>query len=214
MAKKHVRIVALLGSASSGKSLTAQYLVKHHGFTRVRFASPLKDMLITLGLTPEQVDGPQEVRNQPSELLCGKTPRYAMQTLGTEWRDYIGKRLWARITRARIHAMSLGKEELKIVIDDMRFPHEPQELTGPGWSLTILAIRRPEVEPTKRELIVARIPMPKIVRRGLHLLFGLRPFHKSETEWFKIKRHADIPNQGTVEELYSRVEKATRIARS
>jgi len=214
MAKKHIRIVALLGASSSGKSLVAQYLVKHHGFTRVRFAQPLKDMLRTLGLSEDQVDGPQDVRNQPSELLCGKTPRYAMQMLGTEWRDLIGKKLWARITRARIMALAKGRDEIKIVIDDMRFPHEPRELTGPGWQLTLLAIRRPEVEPTKLERIAARVPMTTIMRRGLHLLLGIRPFHRSEIEWFKMRRHFDIPNTGSIGELYTRVEKATRSARS
>lgn len=214
---KQVRIVALLGSSSGGKSTVAHYLVKEHGFVRMRFAGPLKDMLKSVGLTDEEVDG--ALKERPCNLLLGHTPRHAMKTLGTEWRDMIDPRLWARIIRARIQGMVDDvnhdpSKTIRIVIDDMRFPHELDELRHPDWSVTVLAIRRPEVEPTKLELVTSRLPLPAIARRLAHIVLGIRPIHKSEREWFKMKRNTDIPNTGTVAELYVRVRKATRLARS
>src|SRR6478735_5360554 len=95
-------IICLLGASSAGKSAVAKHLQNHHGFTHLRFAEPLKDMLRVLGLSAMDVDGPQEHRAKPHPLLLGKSPRYAMQTLGTEWRDFIGKALWANITLRRV----------------------------------------------------------------------------------------------------------------
>lgn len=199
-----IRIIAVLGSSASGKSTTAQYLVEKHGFTRVRFAQALKDMLVCAGLTKEQVDGPQEVREQPLDLLCGKTPRYAMQTLGTEWRDMIGKELWANIARSRISDM-IANGVTNIVIDDMRFLHEAAMFREIGCE--IWAVRRPDVEPSRGALFFAHLPIPKFVRALAHVLFGLHSAHVSETEWFKIERDIEIMNTGTLDDLYTAIER-------
>jgi hypothetical protein len=185
----------------------AQYLVAEHGFTRFRFAEPLKDMLVTLGLTREQVDGSLTAKMTPSDLLCGKTPRHAMQTLGTEWRDMIDKRLWANITKHRVAefieaAKHTGKD--KIVIDDMRFPHEAELMRDLG--ITIVAIRRPEVEPSRTGVTLSTLRVPSFVRSLMHLLFGIKTIHRSETEWFKIEPDFTVPNRGTVADLYDRID--------
>ena len=91
-------LIALTGLAGSGKTTAADYLVKAHGFACISFAGPIKSMLRTLGLTAledieEVFEG--EGKEKPNRLLCGKSPRFAMQTLGTEWgRDLIGPDLW------------------------------------------------------------------------------------------------------------------------
>lgn len=198
-----IDIIAVLGSSKSGKSTIAQRLVERHGYTRVRFAQPLKDMLVCLGLTREQVDGPQEVREQPCDLLCGRTPRYAMQTLGSEWRDLIDKRLWSRITRKRINDMiAIGLT--RFVIDDMRFLHEAEMFREIG--ARVIAVRRPEVEPTRWQRLWSRLPVPRFVRLIARLAFGWRFFHVSETEWFKIEPDEEIVNTGTLDDLYHAIE--------
>lgn len=44
-----------------------------------------KDMLSALRLSQEELHGPPAIRDSPSARLSGRSPRYAMQTLGTDW---------------------------------------------------------------------------------------------------------------------------------
>jgi hypothetical protein len=120
------RLVALTGAAGSGKSTATRYLVEHHGYTLVKFAGPLKDMLRAIGLDDDEIEG--GLKEAPSEMLCGKTPRHAMQTLGTQWgRDCIGEDFWIRLWRYRA-AMVGGR----VVVDDCRFPNEAQAIRELG----------------------------------------------------------------------------------
>jgi hypothetical protein len=110
-------VIGFAGRAGAGKTTAALHLVRHHGFERVRFAGPLKAMMRALGCTEEEVDG--ALKEMPCALLGGRTPRQAMQWLGTEWgRDMIAPDLW---TRAWEHAVA-GKP--RVVADDVRFPNE------------------------------------------------------------------------------------------
>jgi hypothetical protein len=128
-------IIAFTGLAGAGKSTAAAHLVERYGYTRVRFAGPLKAMLAALGCTHAEIDGP--LKDQPSDLLCGKTPRYAMQQLGTEFgRNAIGGDLWIRAWQAAV-ARTPGP----IVVDDARFPNEAAAIRSAGG--TIIRIERP-----------------------------------------------------------------------
>lgn len=130
-------IVAFTGLAGSGKSTAAAYLVKRHGYERVRFAGPLKAMMAALGCTPEQIDGSE--KELPCDLLGGKSPRHAMQTLGTEWgRDLITPDLWIRAWQAAVAKVPAG---VPIVVDDCRFPNEGEAVRAAGG--VIVRIERP-----------------------------------------------------------------------
>lgn len=118
-------IVGLTGSKGCGKDTFAQAL-QEKGFILVRFADPMKAMLRTLfqmgdlppELIEEMIEGSRKEKGH--DLLCGKSPRHAMQTLGTEWRDLIGRDLWANI-------WARGADRLQgfdIVTPDVRFLHE------------------------------------------------------------------------------------------
>lgn len=110
-------MIGFCGLAGSGKSTAAAHLVAAHGFERVRFAGPLKAMMRALGCTAEEVDG--TMKETPCDLLGGRTPRQAMQWLGTEWgREKISPDLW---TRAWKHAAA---GHCRVVSDDVRFPNE------------------------------------------------------------------------------------------
>lgn len=130
-------IVAFTGLAGSGKSTAAGRLVNDHGYQRVRFAGPLKDMLRALGLTEAEIEGDR--KEMPCELLCGQTPRRAMQTIGTEWgRDLIGDDLWIRAWRASLDRVPAG---VPVVVDDCRFPNEAKAVRDAGGLL--IRIDRP-----------------------------------------------------------------------
>lgn len=115
-------IIAFTGPISVGKSTLAHILQVHFNFTRVRFAGPLKAMLRAIGLTEQDTDG--RTKEQPHHLLCGRTPRYAMQRLGTEWgRDLIGDNLWVDLWKFNTQQALLGGAS-GVVCDDCRFENE------------------------------------------------------------------------------------------
>jgi hypothetical protein len=130
-------IIAFTGLAGAGKSTAALHLVERHGFQRIRFAGPLKAMMGALGLSADEVDGNR--KELPCELLGGKTPRHAMQTIGTEWgRDLICSDLWIRAFRAALDKVPVG---VPVVIDDCRFPNEAEAVAAAGGIL--VRIERP-----------------------------------------------------------------------
>src|SRR3974390_129308 len=121
------RIIGLTGKLKSGKSEAAKILCAR-GFTRVRFAGTLKAMMYCLGLNEDQIEG--NLKETPCDLLCGKTPRYAMQTIGTEWgRDTIGRSLWVNAWK---HAVSKQRDFIPVVADDVRFDNEVEAVRSLG----------------------------------------------------------------------------------
>lgn len=118
------RLIALTGFVGSGKSTVAKHLVANHGYRVEKFAGPIKDMLRGFGLTDRHLEG--DLKEVPCDLLGGKTPRYAMQTLGTEWgRDLISPGLWADAWSSRA---STGL----VVCDDCRLLNEAEAVRALG----------------------------------------------------------------------------------
>jgi hypothetical protein len=127
-------IVGFAGRIGSGKSTAAAELSKTGGFQRVRFAGTLKKMMVTLGLSLDEIDGDR--KEKPCALLCGKTPRHAMQTIGTEWgRDLIGEDVWVNAWK---HAVSKLPETANVVVDDVRFANEAQAIRDMGGIVVLV----------------------------------------------------------------------------
>jgi hypothetical protein len=113
------RVVAFSGVAGSGKSTAAKYLVGNYGYTLVKFADPIRDMLRGIGLTDEHFEG----RLKEKPLYFDKSPRFLLQTLGTEWaRQTIHQDFWVNIWCNRV--WDLLKRGKRVVVDDVRFPNE------------------------------------------------------------------------------------------
>jgi len=122
-------LLGLCGPAGVGKSTVAATLAQHHAFQRLRFAGTLKKMLRALGLSEAQVDGDE--KETPCDLLGGKTPRQAMQTLGTQWgRDCVDADIWVRATLAQADLRLRIRQS--VVIDDVRFDNEAQAILQRG----------------------------------------------------------------------------------
>ena len=119
--KRNPPVISLTGPIGSGKTTVANHLIAEHNYVRVRFADGLKDMLKAFGLTDAEVDG--DLKEKPCTVLFGKTPRYAMQTLGTEWgRNLIHLDLWVMIWKVAVtKQLALGHS---VVCDDCRFLNE------------------------------------------------------------------------------------------
>lgn len=141
------RIIAFAGLKSAGKDCAASVLIDH-GYRRIPFAGPLKEMLRSLllirGCPPSQVmrytDG--DKKEEPTHYLSGHTARHAMQTLGTDW------------ARAQMHgdfwlhsfddAVALAHTEHKdVVVTDCRFQNEVDHIRKLGG--IVWRVNRPEV---------------------------------------------------------------------
>ncbi|MDE4059787.1 hypothetical protein [Phaeobacter gallaeciensis] len=130
------RVIGLCGAAGAGKSTVAAVLAEY-GYTRLRFADPLKSMLRTLlaaaGVAEDEVERMVEgdLKELPHPALGGKSPRLAMQTLGTEWgRTHLGLDFWVNTARRQIRAI-LGRGG-RVVVEDCRFPNEAEAIRA-SW---------------------------------------------------------------------------------
>lgn len=135
------KLIALAGNKGSGKTTLAAYLTVERGFLRRPFAGPLKAMVTTLlrhqsidpGEIERMING--DLKELPTSALGGRSPRYAMQTLGTEWRDIMSTTLWVDIWR---NATDTIREVHNIVIDDLRFPHEAEAIWKLGGKIVLV----------------------------------------------------------------------------
>jgi hypothetical protein len=126
-------VIGVTGRAGSGKSTAADHLVERHRFVRVKFAGPLKDMMRALGLGEREIEG--DLKEKPCDLLGGKTPRWAMQSIGTDWgRDMITPDLWVRAWHAACAKVPAGRG---IIADDCRFPNEADAVRAAPFALVV-----------------------------------------------------------------------------
>lgn len=89
-----------------------------------------------LGCDEREVDGAG--KEEPCELLCGRTPRQAMQWLGTKWgRDMIGASLWVAAW-ARQADKVLARAGL-VAVDDVRFADEARAIRDRGGLVVRIA---------------------------------------------------------------------------
>lgn len=126
-----MKLIGIAGRKGAGKDTFAAPLdAKNEGqFVIIKFADGLKNMLRSLfrdaGVNATDIERMIEgdLKETPTPVLFNKTPREAMQTLGTEWRNMIDEGLWLNITDRRLKALARGGAH-GVVITDVRFPHE------------------------------------------------------------------------------------------
>lgn len=140
-------VLVFFGLAGSGKDTAAAPWVEQ-GATRISFADPLKAFCMQVFQWPhDMLWGPSERRSDPcphgrrrpdGEPL---TPRYALQTLGTEWGRGCYTDVWLELGLRRIaEARTTGP----VVVTDARFRNELDALRKIG--ATLIRIERPGIE--------------------------------------------------------------------
>jgi hypothetical protein len=174
------KIIVLCGRAQSGKSTAAKLIKDHLGTYQMAFADPMKKMMKAmgegLGLEDRHLYGTNADKNEPLEVFMGNTTRYALQTLGTEWRNLLSPQLWTNHLLMRLNHVN---PSVMIVIDDMRFAHEYYAMKDLG--ATIIGIERPGQGASNST-------------------------HASETWDFKSTGMPVIQNDGTVEQLWEKLK--------
>lgn len=140
-------LIGITGAKGVGKDTLAETFIGV-GFINAKMAAPLKDMLRVMYehagygriMIEAKVEGSE--KETPCTLLGGQTPRHAMQTLGTEWRNMIDTQLWTRIWHNRV--ADLLSEGIPVVCTDIRFRHEAAVVHQLGGHL--IRIERPGLE--------------------------------------------------------------------
>jgi len=136
-----LKIIGITGRARSGKDTLANFLVDDHGFLKLSFAAPLRAFVADItGMTiAEMEDGP--AKEAPLDWLDGKTPRYLMQTVGTEWgREMIDRDLWVKVVENKIR-QARREGAAGVVISDVRFDNEAAFIRQ--WGGRVVEVVRP-----------------------------------------------------------------------
>lgn len=125
---KH-KLVAFSGPAGAGKSTMAEAFPEAE---RLSFAEPIRRMLIALGV-PEQNLRDPKLKNVPLPQFGGRSARYLMQTLGTNWgREMVSDDIW---TSAASILIENALKTKMVVIDDARFDNEADAIHKLGGML-------------------------------------------------------------------------------
>lgn len=161
------KIIGLTGLKSSGKDTAAAILVSE-GYTVIKFADALKNMLRSLlrsaGVPNIEVERwiEGDLKEKECPALCGRAPRYAMQKLGTEWgREMIADNLWTSITRSAIDSI-----EGNVVITDLRFPNEYNLLKSMGAKMFRIERGLINSDLHESEKYIATMPVEVIKNSG------------------------------------------------
>lgn len=147
-------VVALYSPYPGAGKTSVANAVCDLGFVRVKFAGPLKAMLRAylqnIGADSNTIDKMLEgsLKECPSPYFCGKSPRYAMQTIGTEWgRELIGDKIWLNAMGSKIDSYSNPEHQTPVVVDDLRFVNEWDLLNNLSNAVTFFyKIVRPGLE--------------------------------------------------------------------
>lgn len=130
-------LIGITGRARAGKDTIASHLVERHGYTRMAFADPMRDMLAVLGVDGDHMNAYKE------EVIphLGTSYRRLAQTLGTEWGRWLhGVDFWINVLDYR--KRTLHPHAPRIVISDVRFDNEARYICQCGG--TIWHVERPD----------------------------------------------------------------------
>ena len=206
------QIIGIVGFIGSGKDTVADYLVNFHGYKRESFANSLKDAVSQVfdwprelleGRTKESREW-RETRDEwwSKRLKQDITPRWVLQYWGTEVvRKGFHDDMWVASLEHRL----LNRQN-DIVITDCRFPNEIKAIRNAGGR--VIRIKRgPEPAWFDDAHSMNRGPSRNMSwALSKHNVEELG-IHASETAWVGQKFDATLNNDGSLDELYSQIER-------
>jgi hypothetical protein len=163
--------------AGSGKTTVAQALVNNAGFVRLPLAEPLKRIcgVILHEAGVSRFDAKRFLYHERNIVIpeIGVTGRHLLQTLGTDWgRRCISPHLWTTIWKQSLmqlrHAANDGGRDLRVVVDDVRFPGEADLIRGLGGFMWM--VKRPMTRQEQRRELRRRFSPGRFLRSPQQLL--------------------------------------------
>jgi hypothetical protein len=198
-------IIGICGFIGSGKDTIADYLVNFHEFRRDSYAGTLKDAVASVfnwdrelleGRTKEarawreQVDPWWSARLNMPNL----TPRWVLQHWGTEvCRKSFHDDIWIASVENKLRSSCDN-----IVISDCRFPNEIASIKTAGGR--VIWVKRGEL-PEWYD-----IALESNSSGFNHMKTAYPEVHISETAWVGTEFDAVVENNGTIDELYSKIK--------
>lgn len=149
--EKIPQIVGVTGRKYNGKDTIGDYLVKNYGYTKLSFASPLKEMCKMLfGFTDEQLYGDLK---ETIDVRWNQSPRVIMQYFGTDLiRDKIGVVLpdtnndfWVKCLMNKVDALMNENPNSRFVICDVRFHNEIEAIKRCKYTNVVIKVDRPDI---------------------------------------------------------------------
>lgn len=182
------RVVGVCGYKRSGKDSIADRLCEKAGYHKMRLSDPLKNICKTLfGFSSEQLES--DLKEVVDERW-NATPRHIMQFVGTEIMqfkmqeisDKFNRQFW--ITKLIQDMEKDSHKWQRVVIPDIRFKHEHDLL---------------------KQIFGDRYVLVKVILAD-HELNKQDDKHVSETEWESLHHDYLVQNNGTLQELYKKVD--------
>lgn len=178
-------IIGICGHKGVGKSTVSEVAInlkrpKTTPFIRIGFSDPLYSMLLAMGI-PEEIVFNKTRWNEPLDILCGQTTRFACDTLGNGWgRDTIGKNVWVN---AGINRAKELNSKYHVIIDNVRYFNEAEAVIENGGF--IIAFHRKGVEtdltkPSEKEIPAIQRTLCKwaFASEGENLEWNAKRFRK------------------------------------
>lgn len=144
MINNQFRLIGLTGQAGCGKDTAAGFLRDVMAFRQISLAEPIRRGIVAMFGIPYEYLTDRDLKEKPLDQLCGKSPRYAMQTLGTEWgRNQICLDVWLKVAQRDIDFQrklaDAGNYHIGgVVVSDIRFPGEVKWLKEQGGTLWLI----------------------------------------------------------------------------
>lgn len=220
-----VHLVGICGKKRHGKNTVGDLLQAFEAWTPIAFADPIKRIAMDIyGLSYEQCFGGDE-HKEAVDPRWGLTPRSIMQRIGTEVARSIHKDTWVRYCLSEIERASRGEAVSIHWAPSRKFMllGEGRTLSWPSWALPMNAEGEPYGGREDRLInlktwAVTDVRFPNeadhIRRAGGKIIKVVRPSlegmqtdsHASETNIDKIDADFLLTNDGTLDDLASKVE--------
>jgi len=224
-------LIGILGNIGSGKDTIAEYLCASADYTRLSMASALKDACAAVfGWDREMLEGKtaehRAIREERDTFWANRlgiynfSPRFALQIVGTQlFRDQLHQDIWVASVENKIvkHRLKHDDENSNIVISDIRFPNECEMIRRHGGQIWV--VRRGQLPEwwSCAELTTSAMandaeknnfPVQWALSDNKELMEDKYPdIHFSEWAWASEKYDHELTNDGTLVELYQKVEK-------